>query len=340
MYEALNFVKGAVARKDFVPAMTHFHIQGGRIYSYNGVVTLSSPIGLDLNVRPKAETFLRAISSCEGADKISFHVTPAGKLCIRGGSFKSNIECLQGVAADFEYLTPEAPLYSFDPGDNLMEGIKTVTPFISEDASRPWSRGILMRGRHLYATNNVILIRRTITEGNDYIPDTEIVIPRAAIVEMLRIKENPLFIRVRDTDIIVEYTDDRWMRAQLVVNKWPVAPDSMLDSAMTSTIDNATATYMAPNVYDAVDALIPHAGPERRLYMSKTGFSTHADITAGGASVEVSMPVLANYPIVNIDQLAKLRGVAYHLNMTRYPASMPFISGDGEVAGIIAGMRP
>jgi hypothetical protein len=31
MLDALKFVKGAVAKKDFVPELTHFRITGGRV---------------------------------------------------------------------------------------------------------------------------------------------------------------------------------------------------------------------------------------------------------------------------------------------------------------------
>ncbi len=44
MLSALKFVKGAVSTKDYVPALTHFQIKGGRVTGYNGKLSLSSPI--------------------------------------------------------------------------------------------------------------------------------------------------------------------------------------------------------------------------------------------------------------------------------------------------------
>ena len=55
MIRDLRFVKGAVARKDLVPGMTHFVIEQGTIRSYNGSLALCSQINLDLECKPNAE---------------------------------------------------------------------------------------------------------------------------------------------------------------------------------------------------------------------------------------------------------------------------------------------
>ena len=64
MLEVLKFVKGAVGKKDYVPALTHFQIADGRITGFNGKISLSSPIALDLECCPKAIPFVKAIEAC------------------------------------------------------------------------------------------------------------------------------------------------------------------------------------------------------------------------------------------------------------------------------------
>ena len=83
MIDALRFVQGAVARKDFVPEMTHFHIKEGGVMTYNGALTLYSPIELNFDVSPKADQMVKAIAACQD-QTITLHMTPAKKLsCIR-----------------------------------------------------------------------------------------------------------------------------------------------------------------------------------------------------------------------------------------------------------------
>jgi hypothetical protein len=65
MLDALKFVRGAIARKDLVAALSHFRISGGRIKGYNGKIALCCPLPLDLDVMPKAEPFVKAIATCE-----------------------------------------------------------------------------------------------------------------------------------------------------------------------------------------------------------------------------------------------------------------------------------
>ena len=92
MLSSLKFVQGAVAKKDFVPALNHFRIEGGRVKGYNGMIALCGPIDLDLSITPKALEFTKAIQAC--TDTISLHITPAGRLSIKSGRFKAFVDCL------------------------------------------------------------------------------------------------------------------------------------------------------------------------------------------------------------------------------------------------------
>lgn len=91
MIEALKFVRGAVAKKDFVPALTHFRIENGSIKGYNGTIGLCSPIALDLDASPKALPFIKAIETCR--DTVSMHLTGAGRLAVKSGKFRAYVEC-------------------------------------------------------------------------------------------------------------------------------------------------------------------------------------------------------------------------------------------------------
>ena len=89
MLKELKFVQGAVAKKDFVPAMTHFRI-GDTVRSFNGNMAICSPIALDLECTPKAETLVRAISNCQ--EEVVLSMTAKGRLKVHSGSFNAYIE--------------------------------------------------------------------------------------------------------------------------------------------------------------------------------------------------------------------------------------------------------
>ena len=152
MLETLNFVKGAVARKDFVPALVHFKIENGFIKGFDGKLSLCSPIDLDLNVSPQAVPFIKAITTCREA--VSMHLTDTGRLAIKSGSFKAYIDCIDD--AEYPDVAPEGKKVELD--GEFIPALKMLNPFIAEDASRPWARGILFFDDVAFATNNIVLM--------------------------------------------------------------------------------------------------------------------------------------------------------------------------------------
>ena len=153
MLKELKFVQGAVAKKDFLPAMTHFVIEDGVVRSYNGMIALSSPIPFDINCKPKAAQLVKAISLCE--DTIAMSMTPAGKLKIQSGTFKSFIEC---ITEETSHVLPEGDFVQDFNGELLLKAFTVLLNFVGNDASRPWTNGILLKGCSAYATNNVIAV--------------------------------------------------------------------------------------------------------------------------------------------------------------------------------------
>ena len=210
MLDALRFVQGAVAKKDFVPALTHFRVDRGTIRGYNGMLGLCCPIDLDLNVSPRAVPFIKAIQTCQ--DTIQLHVTPAGKLSVKSGKFKALVDCIQ---EDFPEVEPEGTSIELNGG--LLAALKLLAPMIADDASRPWARGILFRGQSAFATNNIIIAEYWL----GYHFPVEINIPRAAVVELLRIKEEPISMQIAENSATFHFSGNRWLRTQTHTTQWP-----------------------------------------------------------------------------------------------------------------------
>lgn len=318
MIDAIKFTRGAIARKDYVPELTHFRIADGRITGFNGILALSSPIDLDLDVRPKADTFAKAVHACE--DTITMHLTPGGKLSIKAGKFKALVECLP----DDHMMTPVLPEgWDLDMGPRFMEAIRAVHPFIGVDASRPWAMGIMLRGRSAYATNNVCFVEYW--HGHD-IP-FPMNIPKETIRELLRINQDPVRVTATESSITFHFADGRWMKSQLYVDNWPEQAFGLFD--MHKFEYEATPD----GLFDGMQKIKPFLDKDQRVWFRDNGVATsqHAE---EGAHVEVDG--LVEGPCFSFVAL-ELLSCATQIDFMPHPKPCGFLA-DG-MRGMILGLR-
>lgn len=316
MLKELKFVQGAVGKKEFLPAITHFCIENGTVRAYNGTIALCSPIACDLNCKPKAIPMVQAIGKCN--DTITLSMTPAGRLSIRSGPFKAFIDCIEESQV---HVQPEGEIINFD-GNVVLQGVKTVQDFIGNDASRPWATGVLLKGQSVFATNNVCLIEYWM--GVDF--PRVVNIPRSAVVEMLRINEPPTHAQVEMNSITFHYADGRWIRSQLYSTEWP---------DLAAVLDRACKPGPLPgNLFAGLDVLRPFANKLGQVHLKKNLMHTHDDINEG-ASVDIEWH--GPDSLYSLEMLALLEGVAQEADFSTYPA--PCLFYGERLRGAIIGMR-
>lgn len=318
LLKALKFVQGAVAKKDFVPALVHFHVAGGFVRGFNGSLALCSPVEIDLDVKPKAIPFVKAIETCK--ETIAMSVTPTGRLSIKSGTFKAFVEC---TPEPYPEVAPEGEVVVPDGG--ILKALEVLMPFIAEDASRPWARGIVFRGPSAFATNNVILAEYWL----GYSFPVEVNIPKSAIVELLRIGEEPERLQVCDNSVTFHYAGGRWLRTQLFDTSWPdLRP--ILDRCQS-----AQAAVLPETFWDAVDTVKPFVGGDlSRVFLGDAAVAT-SEAEGDGATVEV--PGLHATGCFNVGHLLSLRNVVKTIDLTTYPDPCPWFGEN--VRGVIMGMR-
>lgn len=316
MLKELKFVQGAVAKKDLLPAMTHFRIERGTVRSYNGVMAIGSPIALDIDCCPKADAMIKAIANCEDATTIT--LTAGGRLSIKSGAFKALVPVIQD---DTPHVEPAGDPIALD-GEQLLAALRLLEPFIGTDASRPWTNGVLFSGQSAYATNNTCLVQYWL--GSDF-PGT-INVPRAAVKEVLRVGEAPTHAQVDRSSITFHYTDGRWIRTQLLETAWPMERiDAMLDQP-------ANPQPVDPALFAGLAKLKAMADGVGRVYMRDGALRTSNDDDEG-ASYELSMAYTGCY---NIQMLTLLEGVVTSIDMSLYPGPCLFF---GErLRGAVIGM--
>jgi hypothetical protein len=315
---SLKFCAGSVAKKNIVPELTHFCIEDGRVKGFNGTLALSAPIAVDINCKPEATKLIDVIANCE--DSIHMTLTPTGKLSIRSGAFKALVNCIQG---ETPHEDPEGERVDFD-GEAFFEGIKTVAPFIGEDASRRWSHGILFRDKSLYCTNNVILVQYWI--GVDF--PRVVNLPRAAVKEMLRIGEAPIYAQVAENSVSFHYSDDRWLRTQLYSTQdWPDIGKALNAPSNQRPLD--------ARLFDALEVLKKMVGADGSIYFKGGIVTTHMDDNEGASYL---VPDLLDEGKYHIEMLAKLKGNVDTIDFSTYPRPCAFTKG--MLRGIIIGKRP
>lgn len=320
MLSALKFVQGAVSRKDFVPELTHFRIKEGRVTGFNGKMVISSPIDLDIDCCPKAIPFVKAIEACN-AETAQLHLTATGKLSIRSGTFRTHVETMPEV---FSGVEPEGEFVAVD--GQLLPALAQLHTFSGEDASRPWAMGVLLDGSSAFATNNVILAERWLGYHFPY----RINLPRYALKEILRIKEEPTQLQVNQNNATFHYEGGRWLRTQLNSIEWP--------DIQKMFGEMPPASHGIPErFFEALTTLAPFTDEAGRVFLKEGELSTVAREEDQGTAITLPQ---VNYMrgIFNVDMLRLLEGAAQTLGFEEYPRPCAWY-GD-RIRGLIVGMRP
>lgn len=318
MLKDLKFVQGAVAKKDLLPAMTHFRIENGHVRSFNGQMAISSPIPFDIDCTPKATQLVKAIQQCE--EEIILSMTAGNRLRVQSGRFRAFVETVDGETV---HPMPEGEVINFN-GDELLSACKTLEAFMGNDASRPWANGILFMGHSAFATNNASLIEYWIGTPVPF----QINLPRFCVKEMLRVDEAPLYAQLHERSITFHYTGDRWIRSQLLDGEWPF--EKMQDILNKP----CNPRPLPPELFTGIETLQKMADGSSRIYMHNGSLKTHLEEFTGGVYEVDGLDFDGCY---NLAIFGLLNGVANTADFTLYPNPCLFF-GD-RVRGAIIGMR-
>lgn len=328
LLDALKFIKGSVAKKDPVPVLTHFSIKDGVIKGYNGIICMAAPIDLALDCQPKAAPFTKAIELCEEMEGApAFSITAAGKLTIKQGKFKVHIECIED---EFPPTEPEGERIELQPG--LLAAFKALAPMIAEDASRPWARGILLRGGSAFATNNVVIGQYWI----GYQMPFDMNVPDECIKELLRVKQDPIAVSATQRSITFHFPDDRWIKSQLLTTDWPnVSP------VLDCPCDPAP---VPPDFFDILRRLAPYADQSRRVHILNGSLSTHVQEGIGASSVVEWGSEVVLKGTYNIDLLRSLDGLVASIDFSLYPKPALWFGANTDAGypllrGAVVGMK-
>jgi hypothetical protein len=321
MLDALKFVQRSVARRDFVPGLTHFRIKDKRVTGYNGTVALSAPVDIGFDFAPHAGLFTKALDVCE--DVISLTLD-GNSVVIRSGNFKTSIPCIP--LQDVPETYPEGVVVA--PHDSILDAFNSLQNFIGVDASRPWSMGILFAGQSAYATNNIVMAEYWLGTPFPHVVN----VPSSAIDEVIRIDQELSHLQISDNNITFHYKDGRWVKSQLLNLNWPD-----IVTALAVNWDGSNLKPIPPGLIAACKKLRLFGDKDGcACYLRGTDISTRATgVTSEGALVE--LPGLPTKGHFNVRYLLDVLEVSTHMDFERYPKPVPFVGP--KLRGAIVGMR-
>lgn len=317
--KALKFVIGAVARKDFVEELCHVSIRNGRAIAYDGMLSMSTPIDIGLDVMPHAKTFLKALQACKGT--IAMHVTPAKNLIVKSGNFKATIKCLDKDNPTPQPL-PEGEMFELTP--ELIKSLRTLAPLMAIDASRAFARGICICGNSSFATNNIVLAEYW--HGSNF--PHEIIIPADAVHEILKVGEAPTHAQITENSASFHFPGDKWLRTTLVDGHWPHELVTKLLNRGGDPIDVPQELFEEiRRLKDFVD------GVDNGIRIYEDHIRTNANEDSEGARVDFDMPGGAGS--FNIQQFLTLEGIVEKIDFSQYPD--PCYWQGNKARGVIIG---
>lgn len=325
MLDTLKFVRGAVSTKDLVPVLTHFCVSGGRLQGQNGRLTLDAacPDLAHLELAVPADKFLRAVDACDGEPKLT---VKDDMMTVSRGRFRAKMG-VQDVAAypRVERLVDPDPDHARG-GAGLVAMLRRALPFISTDASRPWSCSVYITESVSYATNNVVLACFDYAWGKE-----DLVLPVFCVHELIRIGEDPVSLAWDDTHFVAEYADGSWLSSLLVDGGWPTTLFDLYKTAVAAAED---ADPMPGDMLDALEKLKPFFPDAKQpvVLLGEEGVSTQEGVTSALVGMD-GLPKAA----FRLESLTLVAETATHWDPARWPGAVPWF-GEG-VVGMLSGVR-
>lgn len=316
MIKQLNVLKQAITQKPLVNILSFIHVysdtHSNRVQANNGSLCIDTQTDFPEHGNFKASKIKQALLLC--GPNAKFNITPTGRLSIKSNKFKALIEASQELYPTITLdQNKQIPL-----AEDIPALCRLLIPFISQDASRAWSKSILIQNKHAYVTNNVMMLRIPVDMQ-------DCVIPLNAVETLALLDEQPLCMSIGDNYISFSFNDGTWIRAASIDVGWPEV----------ESIINKTETVLIPENFNKyVLELIPFCEDPKFpvIYLNEEGLTTNAE--GFGASYEMGSLKDSKF---RAESLLLLSSVATHVDFSSYPSKCYF-KGHNGVEGVIMGL--
>lgn len=316
-YESAKLVRSVVSERDLIPVMNHFHMYLGRLQGSNGKLTLDAPWPEYLGDEPiniPAEPFVRAFEAMDDPHI----VIRDGFLHISEGRMRVKIPLNLDL-----YPACKKP-EDWNPMDNsILQAIRHVREFISDDASRPWACSVLYSDGYLYATNNVTIVR-TPWEMGSFSDVASFTLPSFGIDQLIRCNRDVTGIHIRESAIGFEMSDV-WMESVRYTEQWP-------DTAKFFDNVDWDLPKLSGDEKGIVEKLLPFVPDKRHPVIKFEG----SQISTMEGAMEAVVDTDCGQGAFHATPLLKVLNEATAMDLKKFP-QVPFKGP--HIQGVLAGVH-
>lgn len=321
MIDTLKFVKAAVDRTGHNPILRHFRIKNGTVTANNGRLIIQAPIPSgDIDCCPHAEQFAKAIAACD--DVVSMHLD-AGRLVVRSGNFKCFVPTCD--PARFPVSYPEGSRFPIP--EPILPILRKLLPFVSTDENKKWACGVQFANNSAMATNSICIVEHWMPVAFPVIVN----LPREAIVELLRVKVEPLSLQVSPHSVTFHLPEGAFITASTIKYEWP---DVQRVFAMAEAYTGKLYTAQeVETILREVAKLETFTAEDKAIFFHS---GTVATTAPGIPGTSIDCPLAPRSGSFRSDQLGALTGLVDGVGFDAYPSPVPFYGGD-RLRGVICG---
>jgi hypothetical protein len=330
----VKWITDAVAAQDLgLYGLNSYLIRNGNIHANDGRMVVGTPFPFEgPDVLVPAEQFEKVLANKpEGDYSWEFE---ADRLVLRRGRFRGRIKT---APLDSWVMPTDLPIGLEPIPDNLIDGLTSLLPFVSANATKPWATCVGIVGDYMYASNNIAVARVPISSEVGYI-DNEIVgftgymLPRWVVEFVVKRSEGLAAWLCNAQQVTFLWEDGSWMRSSLINDKWPPM-QSLLDRYFQGDVD-VEITDDWRKIIRRIAKIADD--PVIRLRENECAGST-GEVLAVEDEAGTPVPEGKTETIWDLRYLEPVIAIATHWNPRVYPNPAPW---RGEfIEGIIAGRR-
>lgn len=225
MKDEIAWITDAISTKNISREMTHYRVQNNEIRATDGRLTAGHPFPCTGEFLVPGAEFEKLLKRLPAEPSIS---VGDSSITLTTGRSRGTIKTLP--IEEWNYPGVDEKGWE-DAPEGLIETLRDLLPFVSDNATQLWSCGICLQHGYAYATNNIALAGVRCEE----LGDINCIIPLWA-AEFIVDRGNGL-VEWCWTDNFVAFRWDNgaWMRAQLIDATYPEQAVAMVLSAQQKT---------------------------------------------------------------------------------------------------------
>ena len=208
---------------DKAPSINYccYMVNEGRVTTSNGRFTCSHPITDENSYMVVGKELERVFPVMDSDEGLTLSLTERQLIITRAG-FRAAMPRLK-----YEEWTQQKPNGNWQKlPDNFIQAIRTLRPFISDNASQAWATGICMTPEGMFATDNVSAIKY------DLVCEMEapIIIP-LWVVDFILSREGVQDIEVDAKHIAFRWANGAWLTSCLIEGSYPDSVRQVIENA-------------------------------------------------------------------------------------------------------------